>query len=252
MLKPRIIPCLDVKGGRVVKGINFVNLVDVGNPVEQAKYYNDVGADEICFLDIVASVENKKTIIEVIKKTANEVFIPLTVGGGIRNISDIRNILLAGADKVSINTEAIVNPDFVTKASNLFGNQCIVVAIDVKKESDGNWKVFSHGGTKATGKNALDWVTEVEKNGAGELLITSMDKDGTKSGFDIDFLKKVSSKVKIPIIASGGAGELKHFKDAIIEGGVSAVLAASVFHFGKMTIAQVKDYLVLNNIPMRI
>ena len=252
MLKPRIIPCLDVKDGRVVKGINFVNLVDAGNPVEQAKYYNNVGADEICFLDIAASVENKKTIIEVIKKTANEVFIPLTVGGGIRNISDIRNILLAGADKVSINSEAISNPEFVNEASNLFGNQCIVVAIDVKKESDGNWKVFSHGGTRATGKNALDWVAEIESKGASELLITSMDKDGTKSGFDIDFLKKASSKVKIPIIASGGAGELKHFKDAIIEGGASAVLAASVFHFGKMTIPQVKDYLVLNNIPMRI
>jgi len=229
MLKRRIIPCLDVKNGRVVKGINFVNLIDAGDPIEQAKYYNDSGADEICFLDIAASVENKKTIINVIKKTAEEIFIPLTVGGGIRNIEDIRNILLAGADKVSINTASIYNPNFIKEASYKFGSQCIVVAIDAKKTKKDLWTVYSHGGTKNTKKNALIWAKEAEKLGAGELLITSMDKDGTKSGFDNDFLKIITSEVNIPVIASGGAGKLEHFKNAIIKGGASAVLAASVF-----------------------
>ena len=252
MLKKRIIPCLDVKDGRVVKGINFVNLIDAGDPIGQAKYYNDEGADEICFLDIVASVENKNTIINVINKTAEEVFIPLTVGGGIRNIEDIRNILLAGADKVSINTACIYNPSFISEASYKFGSQCIVVAIDVKKTKENQWTVYSHGGTKNTKKNALLWAKEAEKLGAGELLITSMDKDGTKSGFDNDFLKTVTSQINIPVIASGGAGKLEHFKDAIINGGSSAVLAASVFHYGKISISDVKKYFIANNIPVRL
>ncbi len=252
MLKKRLIPCLDVKNGRVVKGINFVNLTDAGNPVEQAKIYNDAGADEICFLDIAASVENKETIVDVIKKTAAEIFIPLTVGGGIKSTDDIRKILLAGADKVSINTSGIYNPDLIKESSKKFGNQCIVVAIDVKKQEDGSWKVYSHGGTKKTNIDVLDWATKVESYGAGELLITSMDRDGTKIGFDNLLLKTISSKVNIPIIASGGAGKLEHFRDAIIKGGCSAVLAASVFHFGELKISDIKEYLVENNIPMRI
>ena len=252
MLKKRVIPCLDVKNGRVVKGINFINLTDAGDPVEQAKYYNNTGADEICFLDIAASVENKETIINVIKKTAEEIFIPLTVGGGIRSVDNIRDILLAGADKVSINTYGLHNPNFIKQASQRFGSQCIVVAVDVKKTSDNLWNVYSHGGTKNTGKDALEWIMQVEKLGAGELLITSMDKDGTKTGFDNEFLKTITSKVKIPVIASGGAGNLDHFKDAISKGGASAVLAASVFHYGKLKIQDVKKYLVDNDIPMRI
>tara|TARA_Y100000590_G_scaffold94417_1_gene106988 strand:- start:9888 stop:10646 length:759 start_codon:yes stop_codon:yes gene_type:complete len=252
MLKKRVIPCLDVKNGRVVKGINFINLTDAGDPVEQAKYYNNTGADEICFLDIAASVENKETIINVIKKTAEEIFIPLTVGGGIRSVDNIRDILLAGADKVSINTYGLHNPNFIKQASQRFGSQCIVVAVDVKKTSDNLWNVYSHGGTKNTGKDALQWIMQVEKLGAGELLITSMDKDGTKTGFDNEFLKIITSKVKIPVIASGGAGNLDHFKDAISKGGASAVLAASVFHYGKLKIQDVKKYLVDNDIPMRI
>ena len=252
MLKKRIIPCLDVKNGRVVKGINFVNLVDAGDPIEQAKFYNDAGADEICFLDIMASVENKKTIIDVIKRTADEVFIPLTVGGGIKTIEDIRNILLAGADKVSINTSGIMNPKFIQESSKRFGNQCIVVAIDVKKQEEGLWNVYSHGGTINTNKNAIEWASEVEKLGAGELLITSMDRDGTKNGFDNHFLKTITSRVNIPVIASGGAGKLEHFKDAIVIGGSSAVLAASVFHYGEIEILEIKRYLVANNIPMRL
>jgi len=252
MLKKRIIPCLDVKDGRVVKGINFLNLIDAGDPVEHANFYSTNGADEICFLDISASIENRETIIDVIKKTANEVFIPLTVGGGIRNIQDIRNILLAGADKVSINTAAIQNPDFVYQASKRFGNQCVIVAVDVKKISDFEWEVYSHGGKKPTGLNAINWIKKVEALGAGELLITSIDKDGTKTGFDNEFLSKVTKKVNIPVIASGGAGNLKDFGDAILLGGASAVLAASVFHFGELKIPEVKKYLVGQNIPMRI
>ena len=252
MLKKRIIPCLDVQNGRVVKGINFVNLKDAGDPVEQAKFYNDSGADEICFLDILASVENKKTIIDVLKTTADEIFIPLTVGGGIKTVEDIRDVLLAGADKVSINTAGIYNPILIEKSSQRFGNQCIVVAIDVKKYDENLWYVYSHGGTKNTNINAIEWAMKAEKLGAGELLITSMDKDGTKNGFDNNFLSIVTSKVNIPVIASGGAGKLKHFKESILIGGASAVLAASVFHFGEITISQVKNYLVANNIPIRI
>ena len=252
MLKPRIIPCLDVKDGRVVKGINFLNLIDAGDPVEQARYYNTAGADEICFLYIAASVENKKTIIQVIKNTAKEVFIPLTVGGGINTIEDIRNILLSGADKVSINSAAINNPNFVKEASTRFGSQCIVGAVDVKLESKNKWIIYSHGGTKKTNKDAIVWIKELQALGAGELLITSMDKDGTKTGFDNDFLKIISLEVNIPVIASGGAGELSHFKEAITIGCANAVLAASVFHFGKFSIKEVKQYLVDNNIPMRL
>jgi len=252
MLKKRIIPCLDVKDGRVVKGINFVNLTDAGDPVEQAKYYNSAGADEICFLDIAASVENKKTIIDVIKKTADEVFIPLTVGGGIKTVEDIRDTLLAGADKVSINTAGLYNPKFIEQSSRRFGNQCIVVAIDTMKTGENFWTVFSHGGTKNTKKNALEWAIEAETLGAGELLITSMNRDGTKSGFDNEFLKNVSAKVNIPIIASGGAGKPEHFKDAFLIGRSSAVLAASVFHYGEIKIQDLKKYLVANDIPMRL
>ena len=252
MLKKRIIPCLDVKNGRVVKGVNFINLTDAGDPIEQAKFYNDAGADEICFLDIMASLENKETIIDVIKRTADEVFIPLTVGGGIRTIEDIRNILLAGADKVSINTSGITNSSFIQQSSKRFGNQCIVVAIDVKKQEENLWNVYSHGGTINTNLNAVEWAIEVEKLGAGELLITSMDRDGTKNGFDNEFLKIITSKINIPVIASGGAGTLEHFKDAIIDGGSSAVLAASVFHYGELKILDIKRYLVANNIPMRL
>ena len=252
MLKKRIIPCLDVKNGRVVKGVNFINLTDAGDPIEQAKFYNDAGADEICFLDIMASLENKETIIDVIKRTADEIFIPLTVGGGIKTIEDIRKILLAGADKVSINTSGITNPSFIQQSSKRFGNQCIVVAIDVKKQEENLWNVYSHGGTINTNLNAVEWAIEVEKLGAGELLITSMDRDGTKNGFDNEFLKIITSKINIPVIASGGAGTLEHFKDAIIDGGSSAVLAASVFHYGELKILDIKRYLVANNIPMRL
>ena len=248
----RIIPCLDVDNGRVVKGVKFLNIRDAGDPVEVAKRYDEQGADEIASLDITASSDNRKTLVSVVEKVASQVFIPLTVGGGIRNISDIKNMLKAGADKVSINTAAVKNPDFVRDATKQVGSQCIVVAIDTKDNSRGNWEVYSHGGTKNTNKNALDWAREVEKLGAGELLVTSMDRDGTKKGFDNDLLKKITDSVNIPVIASGGAGKPNDFKDAIIIGGVSAVLAASVFHFGELKISAVKEYLVDNNIPMRL
>jgi len=250
MVKIRIIPCLDVKDGRVVKGINFLNLIDAGDPVEQAKHYSDNGADEICFLDISASLENRDTMINVVKKTANEVFIPLTVGGGISSLENIQALLKAGADKVSINSAAIKNPNIIKGASEYFGNQCIVVAVDAKKNNN-DWFVYSHGGTKKTELYALDWIEKVQELGAGEILLTSMDKDGTKSGFDNELLNKVSEFLKIPVIASGGVGTLDHFYDGIVKGKADALLAASVFHFNEISIKEVKKYLKNKNINIR-
>ncbi len=251
MVKVRIIPCLDVKEGRVVKGINFIDLIDAGDPVEQAKHYSENGADEICFLDIGASLENRDTMINVVEKTANEVFIPLTVGGGISSLENIHSLLKAGADKVSINSAAINNPEIIKKSSEYFGNQCIVVAVDAKKINN-DWYVFSHGGTKNSGLFALDWIEKVESFGAGEILLTSMDKDGTKSGFDIELLKKVSKFIKIPVIASGGVGNLNHFYQGVVEGKANALLAASVFHFNEISIMEVKNYLLNKNIEIRL
>ena len=250
MLKKRIIPCLDVKDGRVVKGINFIDLVDAGDPAEQAKFYSENGADEICFLDISASLENRDTMINVVKKTAKEVFIPLTVGGGISSLENIQALLKAGADKVSINSAAIKNPEIIKQSSEYFGNQCIVVAVDAKKENN-DWFVYSHGGTINTGFYALDWMNKIQELGAGEILLTSMDKDGTKSGFDIDLLEKASEFIKIPIIASGGVGKLEHFYDGVIKGKADALLAASVFHFNEISIKEVKEYLLNKKIEIR-
>ena len=252
MLKNRIIPCLDVKDGRVVKGINFVDLVDAGDPVEQASVYNKNGADEICFLDITASSDKRDILLDTVKKTAECCFVPLTVGGGVRSIQDIRKLLLAGADKVSINTAAIKNPDLIKDSSNKFGSQCIVVAIDAKKTSDNEWTVFTHGGREATDLDAIEFAKLAEKNGAGEILLTSMDRDGTKEGYDIELTKKISSSLNIPVIASGGVGNLQHLKDGILEGGASAVLAASIFHFGEYSIQEAKEYLKKENVPVRL
>ena len=251
MVKVRIIPCLDVKNGRVVKGINFVDLVDAGDPVEQAKHYSDNGADEICFLDISASIENRDTMVNVVKNTANEVFIPLTVGGGISSIENIQSLLKAGADKVSINSAAINNPNIIKQSSEYFGNQCIVVAVDAKR-IDNDWYVFSHGGTKNTGMFALEWIKRVQELGAGEILLTSMDKDGTKSGFDINLLSEVSRLVTVPVIASGGVGKLEHFYEGVNKGKANALLAASVFHFNEISIKEVKEYLLSKNIKIRL
>ena len=252
MLKKRIIPCLDVKDGRVVKGINFIELKDAGDPVEQAKIYSESGADEICFLDITASHENRDTLTEIVKKTAKECFVPLTVGGGVRTIENIRELLLAGADKVSINTEAVKNIKFVREASKKFGSQCIVVAIDAKKVSENKWEIFTHGGRNKTGIDAVEFAKKVEYNGAGEILLTSMDKDGTKSGYDVDLLKNITKNLNIPLIASGGVGTLDHFYEGIVKGGASAVLAASIFHFGKYKIKDAKEYLNSKNVSVRL
>lgn len=251
MLKVRIIPCLDVKDGRVVKGINFLDLVDAGDPVEQARYYSNNGADEICFLDIGASIEKRKTMIDIVKRTAKEVFIPMTVGGGISSIQDIRNLLKAGADKVSINTAAILDENLIKESSERFGSQCIVVAVDVKKVEN-EWQVYSHGGRKNTKKNVFSWLKKMQKLGAGEILLTSMDRDGTKKGFDTDLLKKATDTLKIPIIASGGVGKLEHFEHGITKGHASALLAASVFHFAEFSIKEVKEYLHNKNISVRL
>ena len=250
MLKNRIIPCLDVKNGRVVKGINFVDLKDAGDPVEQAKIYSDGGADEICFLDITASNENRDTIYEVVEKTSKKCFVPLTVGGGVRSIDDINKLLNCGADKVAINTAAVHNSKVVEDSSRKFGSQCIVVAIDAKRGKNG-WEIFTHGGRKLTGINALDFAVKMEKCGAGELLVTSMDKDGTQTGYDIDLIREISSIVNIPVIASGGVGSLDHLVNGI-KAGASAVLAASIFHYGKYSIKQAKEYLNSKSIPVRI
>ena len=252
MLKKRIIPCLDVKNGRVVKGINFVNLVDAGDPVEQAKIYSDSGADEICFLDITASNENRDILLETVQKTAEQCFVPLTVGGGVRSIQDIRNLLMAGADKVSINTAAIHNPGLIKEAAIKFGSQCIVVAIDAKKISNNKWNVFTHGGREKTELDALEFALLAQNNGAGEILLTSMDKDGTKSGYDLELTSMISNSLSIPVIASGGVGTLEHIKDGIVKGGASAVLAASIFHFGEFSIKEVKEYLKSQCVSVRI
>jgi len=251
MLKTRIIPCLDVKDGRVVKGINFLDLVDAGDPVKQASYYSQNGADEICFLDISASLEKRNTMLDIVRKTAEEVFIPLTVGGGISSIHNIRSLLKAGADKVSINSAAIINQKIVQESSDYFGSQCIVVAVDVKK-IENDWIVFSHGGTINTNINALGWLEKVQELGAGEILLTSMDKDGTKSGFDIELLKVATNILQIPVIASGGVGAKEHFFEGVFEGGASALLAASVFHFNEFSIKEVKQFLSDKNIEVRL
>ncbi len=250
MLKNRIIPCLDVKNGRVVKGINFVDLKDAGDPVEQAKIYSDGGADEICFLDITASNENRDIIYDVVEKTSKKCFVPLTVGGGIRSIEDINKLLNCGADKVSINTAAVENSKVVLDSSKKFGSQCIVVAIDAKKNGN-KWEVFTHGGRNNSGIDALDYAKQMEQNGAGELLVTSMDKDGTQSGYDIELMQKICSMVNIPVIASGGVGNLDHLVQGI-KSGASAVLAASIFHYGTYSVNQAKEYLASKDIPVRI
>jgi imidazole glycerol-phosphate synthase subunit HisF len=251
MLKNRIIPCLDVKNGRVVKGINFLDLKDAGDPVEQAKIYSDGGADEICFLDITASNENRDTIYEIVEKTSKKCFVPLTVGGGVRNVDDINKLLKCGADKVSINTAAVLNPEVIIESSKKFGSQCIVVAIDARLNGD-KWEVFTHGGRKNSGIDALDFAKKMENSGAGELLVTSMDRDGTQVGYDIELISRISSKVNIPLIASGGVGNLDHLVEGIKLGKASAVLAASIFHYGKYSIMDVKNYLKSKKIPVRI
>ena len=251
MLKNRIIPCLDVKNGRVVKGINFVDLKDAGDPVEQAKIYSDGGADEICFLDITASNENRDTIYDVVEKTSKKCFVPLTVGGGVRSVEDISKLLNCGADKVSINTAAVNDKQVVVDSSKKFGSQCIVVAIDAKKNGD-MWEIYTHGGRNKTDIDAIKLAKEMEKSGAGELLVTSMDRDGTQVGYDIDLMSKISSAVNIPVIASGGVGTLDHLVDGIKLGNASAVLAASIFHYGKYSVKQAKEYLDSKGIPVRI
>ena len=252
MLKKRIIPCLDVKDGRVVKGINFVNLVDAGDPVEQANIYDKNGADEICFLDITASNENRDILINVVNETAKKISIPLTVGGGVRNLEDINKLLSNGADKVSINTAAVQNKELVKKSAEKFGSQCIVVAVDAKKVKENKWEVFTHGGRKSTGKDVLKFISKMESMGAGEILLTSMDRDGTKKGYDLDLTKKVCNLVKIPVIASGGVGNLDHLYQGLKIGKASAVLAASIFHYGEYSIKDAKQYLDSKGIPVRI
>jgi len=252
MLSKRIIPCLDVKDGRVVKGVNFVNLRDAGDPVEIAKKYSEEGADEVCFLDITASNEERKTMIDVVERTAGQVFVPLTVGGGVRTLDDVRQMLLAGADKVSINTAAVKDPDFVREAADKFGTQCIVVAIDARSTGKNKWEVFTHGGRNNTGIDAVEWAKKMEDYGAGEILLTSMDKDGTKSGYDLALTKTISRNLKIPIIASGGAGNLEHLSEGIKLGEADAVLVASIFHYGEYTITQAKEFMSNNGISVRL
>ena len=252
MSTKRIIPCLDIKDGRVVKGINFVNLIDAGDPAEQAKIYNDNGADEICFLDIAASHENRNILLEVVKKTSEKCFVPLTVGGGVRTIEDINKLLKAGADKVSINTAAVTNNNLIKEAAEKFGSQCIVVAIDAKKISNDKWEVFTHGGRNPTGQDVIEFVAKMESLGAGEILLTSMDRDGTKQGYDLDLTKRVSTLVKVPVIASGGVGNLEHLYQGVKIGEASAVLAASIFHFGEYTILEAKQYLDSKGITVRM
>jgi cyclase len=252
MLKKRIIPCLDVKDGRVVKGINFTDLKDAGDPVEQAKIYDKGGADEICFLDITASNENRKTLLSKVSETAKNCFIPLTVGGGVASIEDVKNLLLAGADKVSINTAAVKNHNFIKESSIRFGSQCIVIAIDAKKVGINKWEVFTHGGRNSTGIDVIEYAKIAEKNGAGEILLTSMDRDGTKTGYDLELTRKVSNLVSIPIIASGGVGNLDHLYQGFSEGLASAVLAASIFHYGEYSILEAKQFLASKGIPVRL
>lgn len=259
MLTKRIIPCLDVKDGRVVKGIGFVNLRDAGDPVEVATAYDQEGADELCFLDITASYENRKTILDVVERTAERVFMPLTVGGGVKTLEDIRALLKAGADKVSINTAAVQNPEFVRQAAERFGTQCIVVAIDAKRRRNGEpsgappeWEVYTHGGRKPTGLSAIDWARRMESYGAGEILLTSMDRDGTQAGYDLELVRAVVQAVSIPVIASGGAGTLEHLYDGLAVGQADAVLAASIFHYRTYTIPQAKKYLRERGVAVRM
>ena len=252
MLKVRVIPCLDVAGGRVVKGVNFVDLRDAGDPVEQASVYDKAGADELCFLDIGASVENRDIMLDVAARTAERCFMPLTVGGGVRNLDDIRRLLLAGADKVSINSAAIADPDLVRRAAEKFGSQCVVVAMDAKATAPGEWAVFSHGGRNATGLDALAWAMQVTELGAGEILLTSMDRDGTKLGYELELTRAIADGVDVPVIASGGVGELAHLVAGIRQGHASALLAASIFHFGQFSIAQAKAALAAAGVPVRL
>jgi cyclase len=256
MLAKRIIPCLDVKDGRVVKGVNFVELRDAGDPVEHAKAYDAAGADELVFLDITASYEQRDILLDVVRAVADQVFIPFAVGGGVRTVEDFRGILLAGADQVAVNTAAVENPKIITEAAEKFGSQCVVVAIDAKQIANSelgiaNWQVYTHGGRTPTGREVIDWAREVEARGAGEILLTSMDHDGTKDGYDIALTRAVADAVSIPVIASGGAGRVEHFAEAIIDGHASAVLAASLFHFGELSVAQVKEYLASRGIAVR-
>ena len=252
MVSKRIIPCLDVKDGRVVKGIQFVNLRDAGDPVEVAKKYSEQGADEITFLDITASHEKRKTMIDVVERTASEVFVPLTVGGGLRTVQDVRELLLAGADKVAINTAAIAEPEFVRRASARFGSQCIVVAIDARRKESGGWEVFTHGGRNPTGIDAVGWAAKMESFGAGEILLTSMDRDGTEDGYDLPLTAAISKTVGIPVIASGGAGELEHLLEAVERGCADAVLCASIFHYGKYSISEAKEFLAQRGVVVRV
>lgn len=252
MLAKRIIPCLDINKGRVVKGVNFVNLVDAGDPVEVAKTYNAMRADEIVFLDITASHEGRATMYDVISKAAEQVFIPLTVGGGISGVEHFRKLLNLGADKISVNSAAVRNPDLITEAALRFGRQCVVVAIDAKRNEGGSFDVYLNGGRINTGKDAIDWAVEAEKRGAGEILLTSMDCDGTKAGYDVELTRKVAEAVGIPVIASGGAGNMQHFKDVLTDGKADAALAASLFHFGEMTISDLKQYLALSGVAVRM
>jgi imidazole glycerol-phosphate synthase subunit HisF len=252
MLAKRIIPCLDVTAGRVVKGVSFVELRDAGDPVEIARRYNEQGADELTFLDITASSDDRGIIFRIIEQVASEVFIPLTVGGGVREVSDVRNLLNAGADKVSINTSAVVNPQLVADAAARYGSQCIVVAIDAKQVSAGRWEVFTHGGRKATGLDVIEWASKMQQFGAGEILLTSMDRDGQKNGFDLALTKAVTDALEIPVIASGGVGNLQHLADGVKLGGADAVLAASIFHFGEYTVQQAKQFMTQQGIEIRL
>ncbi|WP_420402962.1 imidazole glycerol phosphate synthase subunit HisF [Nisaea sp.] len=252
MLTARVIPCLDVKDGRVVKGVNFVDLVDAGDPVEQAKIYDREGADELCFLDITASHEERDTLFDVVARTAEQCFMPLTVGGGVRTLEDIRKLLLAGADKVSINTAAVKDPDFVRRAAEKFGSQCIVVAVDAKSVGPDKYEIFTHGGREPTGIDAVEWSRRMTGYGAGEILLTSMDRDGTKQGFNLPLTRAISDAVSIPVVASGGVGTLEHFAEGVLEGHASAVLAASVFHFGTFRISEAKQAMADAGIPVRL
>ncbi|QPH55550.1 imidazole glycerol phosphate synthase subunit HisF [Pontivivens ytuae] len=252
MLKTRIIPCLDVKDGRVVKGVNFKGLVDAGDPVEAAIAYDAAGADELCFLDIAATLENRGTMYDLASRTAEACFMPLTIGGGVRTVEDVRALLLAGADKVSFNSAAVANPDVINAAANKFGAQCIVVAVDAKTVEPGRWEIFTHGGTKPTGIDAVEFAKDMAARGTGEILLTSMDKDGTKSGYNLPLTKAISDAVSVPVIASGGVGTLDHLVEGVTEGGASAVLAASIFHFGTYSIGEAKAHMAAAGIPMRL